>query len=464
MEKTLLWEAFCTFSRTEYREFARFVQSPFFNRKKQLELLCEYLLRCVDAKQLPNESTAFSMAFPEEAVFSSQKLRLANSDLLALIEQFWVVQAQLAQTTANDLLIAAIYRKRNLTRHALIARREAQSALQQHPFRNADYYELSHAFEMEVYQSASAAQRYEDFNLQEISDLTDCHFIARKLRHTCLILSHNAVVKKEYQLGLYALLLDYMEQSPLLEQPAIGLYYHACRFLSNPQADGHFQQFRVDLVQFADQFPPEEQRALFLLAINFGVKKSNAHGQPWYSETLQLYKTALERGLLFENGQLSRFAYNNMVGIAIRINEIDWAETFIHQYRPTLERKYREAAFSLNAARLAFIKKDYGSALMYLQKADYKDFINSMNAKTLQLKIYYQTAAVELLESHLESMQHFIRRQRAVGYHRENYLNIVRFTRALLRCTSAAEREALRLQIQETQPLTEREWLLDMAK
>jgi hypothetical protein len=60
-------------------------------------------------------------------------------------------------------------------------------------------------------------------------------------------------------------------------------------------------------------------------------------------------------------------------------------------------------------------------------------------------------------------MQHYIRRQDSAGYHRENHRNIVQHTRALLRCNPNDSRElvALRLQIQQEQVLTEREWLLE---
>ncbi|MEO6758553.1 MAG: hypothetical protein ABIO24_03795, partial [Saprospiraceae bacterium] len=231
-------------------------------------------------------------------------------------------------------------------------------------------------------------------------------------------------------------------------------------------AETHFFRFRETLSAAADQFPPEELRALYLLAINFGVKKSNETGElSWFRETFGLYHAALDRELLLENGVLSRFAYNNIVGVAIRLGEVAWAETFIHRYKPALERKHREASFSLNLARVDYTRQDYGAALLHLQRADYKDFINSMNAKTLQLKIYYETAEFDALDAHLQSMQTFILRQRAAGYHRENYLHIVRFTRSLLRLNphQPGEIETLRRQVAAEPVLSEKDWLLEQV-
>ncbi len=463
MISTLLWEAFSTLQKPELRDLDRFVRSPFFNRKDQLTRLFDYLRNCVEKRQVPSPEAAFAAAYPN-TVFDGQKMRLAHSDLLELLEHYWMYREKFADVDRAKIRLAGAYRKRNLPKHAHIALREARQSREQQPWRHAEHFEDLHRVELEQFQSASAANRYEAFNLQEISDLLDTTYIARKLRHVCFSLSHQAVFKMQYRFGLLEPIFDHVEAENLLRFPAIALYFHACRFLADPAAEAHFFRFRATLSGTADQFPPEEMRALYLLAINFGVKKSNETGDlAWYRATFDLYHEALERALLLENGVLSRFAYNNIVGVAIRLGEVIWAEAFIHRYKPALERKHREASFSLNLARVAYTRHDYGAALLHLQRADYKDFINSLNAKTLQLKIYYETGEFDALDAHLQSMHTFIIRQRAAGYHRENYLHIVRFTRALLRLypQQPEEMEVLRQQIVAEPVLSEKEWLLE---
>lgn len=464
MEKTLLWEAFSTLSKTELREFDKFLQSPFFNQKAQLIALFRYFRQCRESGALPVSTEAFVHCYPNIA-FDDTKMRLANSELLALLERYWTVCESATDTERNRIRLAGVYRKRNLNKHLQITLREARRAVEGQAWRHAEQFSLLHDLELEAFQAASAARRYEAFNLQEISDLLDTGYIARKLRHVCLSLSHQAVFKKNYRFGLLDTINAYVVQENLLHLPAIALYFHAAHFLSDPAAETHFFKFRETLTEHADHFPAEELRTLYLLAINFGVKKINESGQNWFRETLELYQEALGRELLLDNGALSRFAYNNIVSIAVRLGEVDWAETFVHQYKPFLERQYREASFSLNCARVAYVRKDYKTALLSLQRADYKDFINSSNAKILQLKIYYETNETDLLESHLDSMKNYLRRQDSAGYHRENYLNIVSYTRALLRSNpnDTKEMEALRRQIEAEPVLTEKEWLLDMV-
>lgn len=467
MQNTQIWEAVQTLQSKEYKELERLLDSPFFNRKEPPARLFQYLKNCLETRQTPEASAAFRATFPAETPYNDAKMRLANSDLLALLERYWVLQGWSEDTIRYKTALAAAYRKRNLTKHAGIALREARQARAAAPCRDADYFETGYALELEDYQQASAARRYEAFNLQEISDLLDSAYLARKLRLVCLALSHQAVYKTAYQFGPLEALLEFVAEAPQLQTPAVGLYFHACRFLSDPSAESDFEAFRQLLGTASGLFSVEERRALYLMAINFGIKKCNEGGAlVWYEATFRLYQSALELGLMLENGILSRFAYNNIAAFAMRLGETAWAERFITQYKPFLERKYRESAFSMNSARVAYARRDYGAALLHLQKADYRDFINAMNARTLQMKIYYETDEYDLLESHLDSMQHYIRRQRAAGYHRENYLNIVRHARALLRCNlhDPEAVHALRAGIAGEDVLSERAWLLEQLR
>ncbi len=462
MQKTRLWEAFSALSRSELRTFDKWVRSPFFNQKEHLVRLCNYLRECRETEQQPDAEAAFAAAYPGQE-YDDQKLRLANSDLLALLEHFWMYEEAFADFERNKIRLASAYRKRNLPKHSQTALREARESRCKRPWRHAEYFDDLYRLELEAFQLASATKRYESFNLQEISDLLDKTYAARKLRHVCFALSHHAVTRQPYRFGLLQAVLAHVEREGWLDVPAIALYYHACHFLADSGAETHFVSFCQGLLTASEQFPTDELRALYLLGLNFSIKKSNETGRTdWYRFTLNLYQQALERALLLENGMLSRFAYHNIVGVAVRLGEVEWAEQFIHQYRPMLEKSCREAAFSFNLARVAYVRGAYGEALLYLQRADYKDFINGMNARILQLKIYYESCEFDLLESHLDSLQHFLRRQQAVGYHRDNYLNIVRYTRALVRLApgDAQAVAELRRQIAAEAVLTEKEWLL----
>jgi hypothetical protein len=309
------------------------------------------------------------------------------------------------------------------------------------------------------------SKRTENLNLQATSDLMDTAFVARKLRLACLALSHQTVFKADYEIGLLAAVLQHVESSTLLKTPVVALYYYCYRFQTDDaQARQSFEQFRALLQVHAETLPPEELRTLYLLAINFGIRNLNRSVGDWVPMTLDLYKGALQRNLLVENGQISRFAFNNIIALALRTGALDWVENFILDYKKLLERQYREATASLGLARVAYARRDFKSALLNLQRSDYKDLINNLTAKALQLKIFYESGDFDLLESHLNGMKNYIRRHTKIGYHRTNYGLVVSYTQQLMQLdfTNKEAVETLRSRIASVDALTEKEWLLEM--
>ena len=451
----MLWEAFSSLSATEVREFGKFVRSPFFNTRLQLVALVEEMTSC------KAKGTA-----PKRPDTSTVEHRLSHSALLVLLEKYLIFNEKFEDPDRGKIRLAAAYRKRNLVKHFQITLREARKSRETQPWRHADYYHDRNLIEWEQYQYDASAHRTESLNIQATSDLMDQAFIARKLRLACLALSHQAVFKTDYKVGLMEALLDYVFVEKLAEIPAIGLYFHCYHFLtaSFEVGEKHFARFHEMLVDCATAFPTEELRTLYLLAINFGIKKLNESREGWLRITFDLYKSALELNLLLENNQISRFAFNNISAIALRVGELDWAENFILSYRTKLDRQWRDATASLTMARVAYTRKDYKTAMLNLQRSDYKDLINNLIAKTLQLKIYYETDEFDLLASHLASMKNFIRRHTAIGYHRTNYSRLVQYTQQLstLNFSNAKAVAALREKVENEKVLTEKAWFLEM--
>lgn len=461
MKKSFFLDLFSTFGKSELRQFRKFVASPYFNGRTQLLALLDYFTQCQSQGKEPQPEPAFAQAYPHQP-FDDQAWRLAQSQLFKLAEQFIALREMEAEADFPTLHLAQAYRRRGLEKHYLRTFRNLEKQQGVTAEHSAEFYENRYRSEWEKYRYLSSGRRTENFNLQEVSDAMDAAFIARKLRHVCFSLSHQAVFRTEYRFGLLDEVLHTVKDSPtLLALPAVSLYFHCYRAMTE-QSEEVFENFNSQLLELGPQLPQDEQRNLYLLAINFGIRQINASRPEYDRPVLDLYRTALEMDLLLENGKISHFAFANIVAIAVRIGATDWVGNFIHGYKNSLERKHRNVTVALSLARLEHTRQNYREALLHLQKSDYRDFINNLIVKTLQLKIYFETDELEVLEAHLRNMRTYIRRHRAFGYHRENYLNIIRFTQALVELNpfDKKQRVALRKEILAAEPLTERGWLL----
>lgn len=463
MEKTRLYAAYLTLSASERRQFAKMLVSPFFNPPTGASDLMNYLQACAEKKTRPDTETAWAVAFPGKR-YQDAHMRLFNSRLLSLLEHFFEYQAHFNAQNRNWAAIPAVYRQRKLPKHFQTAMREARAHQEAIPWQDERGFDLLYRLEWEQYQFDAASRRSETLNLQQLSDALDAGFLIQKLRLACLAQSHQAVYKTEYHLGLIPEIVSLAFRR--LDEPAIALYFHCYHFQAENDALAHFTQFTELLFEHSEKLPVEEKRTLHLLALNFGIKRINRAEEGWLNLTFDLYKSALEHGILLENKHLSRFAFNNIVAIALRAGALEWAENFIYQYKPMLERQFREAGADLNLARVAYARKNFSAALQHLQRADYKDLMNNLTAKTLQLKIFYETEAFDLLESHLTSMQAFIRRHTAMGYHRDNYSKVLHYTRLLMQLPPGRTpaRQTLRNQLENEQSLSEKNWLMEQLE
>jgi hypothetical protein len=462
MKSSKLWELLQTMDVRERARLQKFVASPFFNLREDVTVLLGILDACARNGELPPDKPAIFKALFPGAPYDEHRVRLAASLTLKLAERFMVHEYREAQDVDYEILLASLYRRRNLQTHYRSAIRQARVQQEKSPYRNAEYHELSFRVELEEYNHSAASWRSDANNLQHVSDQFDTAYIAQKLRQSCFSLSHQAVYNTEYRFGLLPNLLDYVERTGLHDIPAIGVYYYCYLALSKPGEEERFRQFRQKIGESGPLFPHEEMRNLYLLAINYCIKKYNEGNSHFLEEEYHLYRQGLEKGYLLIDGYLSLFTFRNVATIGMVMKDFAWVERFIHEYRDKLKPDIRDGIFSFCLANLEYEKKNYGKAIELLQKSEYRDLLLNLAAKTLQMKILYELGEYDVLDSHLQAMRAFIHRKRVIGYHKSNYLNAIAIAKKLvnLKPYDQGRREALRRQVEQTVALAEREWLL----
>lgn len=458
MNNTHLLELIQAFSPIERREARKFLLSPFFNTREDLVQLYDYLLK----EPAPSREVAWQRLFPGEP-FDDQQLRLRMSYLHKLLEKYVAFSEWEDDRLGVQARLAAGYRRRGLLTPFERARRKLAQEMDRQPLRDARFHQLQYRLQWEQAQAATAENPTEPIPVQDLAQSLDAWYLSSRLRLICLSAAQQGVYASGARQGIDAEIVALAERGPWRELPAIAIYLHAYRMLGQPAEEGHFQPFKTLLLESAGRFSGEEIRGLYLMAINYCIRRINGGEKGYFREALDLYKPGLENGFLLENGVLSRFTYHNIAAAGLQSGELDWVNRFIHDYRNALERRYRESSFSFNLARLEYARGRYGAVLELLQQANYRDPLLNLAAKTLLIKTFYELGEEDLLQSHLDAMRNYIRRKRVIGYHRSNYLNIVRYAERLLKLNMDDKKAVsdLRNEISGEGILTEREWLME---
>ncbi len=457
MDKSTLWELLNTFSGAEKRAFSAYLESPYFAVRTEARLLYGALLRFG-----PDKKAVFHHVFPQYPAFDDHRLRLAMSFLYRNALDFVAVESLRADPVETQHVLARSLRRRHLND---ASDKALKTGLEKHletDKRDVVFWEEKFRLALEQYQNESAQLRAGSPFVQTFSEALDHAFMARKLWQACSMWSHQSVSNTAYDFGLLDEIMRHLEQRGVPPEPAIAVYYHYLRALEKPGEPEHFSRFKTIVLEQGDLFSDESLRDLLLMAVNFCIRQNNEGNTAYRDEQFELYKMGLEKNGFLVDGYLPRYTYLNVVTTALLVRRYDWAEQFIHDYRHKLQPAQREGLYSFNRARLAYHLGQYDKALRFLRDADLRDVMLSLAAKTLQVKLYYEMDAFDLLESHLQALQTFITRKKAMGYHRLNYQHFIRLVRRLLELPPGdrAQKEALRTQILETRELAEKDWLL----
>ena len=466
MIKSRLFELFNALPKKEIRQLSKFIASPFFNQRKHVLELFNYLVFCkYEKKTIPSREQAFGALFPNHK-YDDHKLRLSMSLLHKALEKYLIWKQVNKEENKAKIKLAQAYRELNLSRHFIKITAEIKAMQRNLVHRNADYFQSLYEVYLEEYLFLSEQSRMEDLNLQQVQENLDIAYITSKLRQSCFLLSHQNIYKKEYNFGMLSQMISYIEQQSYLDIPAISVYYYCYNALIYPKEYVYFEKFKVLVFQYQSHFPQGEIRDLFLLATNYCIRLMNQGEKRFAEEGLSIYKEGLKNEVLFLNGILSRFTYRNIVAKAIVSKDFDWAEGFIQNYKVRLVEKYRESTFSFNLAWLEYERKNYDKALDLLNQSTFTDLLLNLSAKTIAMKIYYELNAFDLLYSHLEAMKKFITRKEIIAYHKKNYLNTIRFTKKLLELpiSNRSVKEKLRQEIEITSSIAEKNWLLSQLK
>jgi hypothetical protein len=250
----------------------------------------------------------------------------------------------------------------------------------------------------------------------------------------------------------------------LKSSTAVLAYFHAYQSLSKDDDAvaqyAHFQELRTILEHNWQQFPADEMHGLYLLAINFCIKKINRGDRQFEREVLGIYKIGLENRLLFENNQLSPYTYKNAMMAALKVGEMGWASQLLDDYKPFLASNDREMIYKYNKALYFFRNNDYNSAMQLLQTVNLKEVLFNLDARRLLARIYFELKENTALDSLIDNSKIYLHRQKDIGYHREMYLNFFKILENLLKI-DPKNRDILRGPIEATKYLAEREWLLE---
>ncbi len=479
MNNSTLIQLFKSLDKADRRQLRKVVVSPYFNQREDVTALFEYIDKNIDAgaPKLMKEKV-FATIYAKQK-FDVDRLYYPMSALTQIILKYLTMNELEQQTSQYHRLLNQSLRKRGAEKIYEKTIADAKILLGQQPLRNARYHHDSFLLRYEQLDSQQQLHSTATSELQEMT--TDFHFycVAEILKLAYTILSHQAVTKKEYEQPLLESALQIAEKH--LDIPAIAMQYYAFQTLSaskkitvrgedtvnkveNPFDTEalFFKKLKKEITENQALFSETELRDFLFVAINYCIRHQNQGELHYVHEALDLYRIGLESRVLMENETISIYNYKNILTLALKIEDYVWAKVFLDEYKKFLPEKERENLYKYNYAIYCFRKQDYDKAIQLLQEVNLKEVLFNLDARRMLACIYYDLKEFNALDSYIESSKIYLHRQNDIGYHKEMYSNFFRVLEKIIKSNLklATTKEILKSEIEGTQLLAERDWLL----
>lgn len=431
MQRTKLYRILFAFSSTELNRLLRFMEEGQWPEQNRIKRLIGIVIGMIKEESRDISKEEIWSVIMEGDVYDDVRFRKMCSDALQVVEKFLS-----SETYFNDVLLESATRLKALSRKELTPLysthlSRVNTLISRYPEKGSDYYH----FRFQVEKSAftfrqSSLQRFKITNIDAILDNLDTFYVIEKLKYYCEVLSRRTFLKHEYRNRLITEILALIENGEFDHIPLIRIYYQIVLTHLYPEDENYYFELKSLLNTHSQILPGDQMQEIYTSALNYCTRKINQGKEDFIQEAFETYKQLLAKELLYDRNQLSHWTFKNVVVLALRLGEYEWAERFILDYQDKIPLQYRQNAVSYNLAQLYFYEKEYQKVLEQLQAVEYEDATYNLGAKSMLFATYYEMQEWEALHSLGESFKVFIHRRKNIipEARRNSYLNLIKFT------------------------------------
>ena len=457
-----------TFNVVEWRRFGQFLTSPFFNNNKKLLLFYEYLRSIAPKfeKEKLDKQLLFEIIYPKQTYNNG-----VFEDLIYLLlknaEKFLTILRLEKKKDTSNLLILEELMERKLDKHYRNYLKKSNLLLDKFKNKDSNFY-------LYQYQLSDIAKQYfsmqkkraYDSTLQASLDNLDEFYFFNKLKSSCEMLAWKNVSSIDFKFTFIGEVVVHLLKKKDDLSPVLNTYLSAYHLLINENSENNYFTLKRLLDEYQLIIPDTEKSKLYLFAINYcGLQiKQNNNVYHYGKECLELYIKGVEQKFLYVNGFLTPWTFKNIVKLGFNLKKFDWTADFIKNYHTHLEDIFQKDALHYNMAELNYRQHNYQEAQAHLIQVEYSDIVYNLGAKSMLIKIYFETNEEEALLSIIASFTIYLKRNKKITNNiRQTYLNFTSLLYQLLRA-KPPKLPALKEKIETVKLLTARRWLLNICE
>lgn len=457
-------------NKDEWKQFQKFVHSPYFNSNKSaiqfLALLKKYY-PVFDSPKLKKEKV-FQKLFPKQA-YKEKRMWQLISDLKGLAEQFLVVEKNDKSSTHYQLqLKEAFYEKDLYDWFEQKSETLAKKLNQKEGGETLNQFHLHQIHHHWYFNSQSVKTTPKHPNLVAASEHLQIYYHIQQLKYACEWASRSIRIKEE--LPLFVQNITYRSQ--FADNFLYQFYYNIFYLFTAVEKNNHqlFESLFTKLKTHISSLPHKDQIALLIYLINYGIRKVQLSQENYTLFVFQLYQLGLEENRLIYKGILSDNIFMNIVGTASKMKAFDWIENFMEEYKPYLKTSSLLPNIGWTKAIVQFHQGNFSEAIKSFDTFSFKLEKRELTRRSVQIKACLECflrdfSYYELLKNKSLSFEKYLTRKKNIDdTKRKVYANLNLYIRTLSRLLyenqSIGYLESLHKKVINEKEMGAKDWLL----
>lgn len=471
MKSSKLSSLLNAFNGHEFLLFKKFIASPYFNSKPEIISFFDHLYANFKKnKDFGTKQEAFQVIFPNEK-YNHEKIIRLTSELVGLIQQFFVNQEIRYNGLTSKKLYIATLKKRNLSTHFFNESKKLIASLETSPNQNIhtqlDLYLLIK--QMHFYHDKLASS--DDIpNLRRAQKKLDTFYLLSKLKISCETICLQNTFNEHFDIPLIDNIKELAEQWGE-ENKLFPLYLRALQNIQNAADEKSLNSLKSLFFQNLSLLSQNEQLSLLLLILNIKGMKINYGKSQDIRGQFDLYKKGLEEKILIVNHRMTPESFTNIMVLATHFEEFTWGEKFMQKYSNYLAENIRTDCITFCRGSIAFKKGEYEEAIRLLWNCKFDQLSFDIRTKSILVR-----ALSELFQEHPDKYEYcigqiltiekYIRRKKDLSEIKSNaYLTFIKTTKKILNLKwknkfTKVEIKKLKNKVSQESNVIAKSWLL----
>jgi hypothetical protein len=398
-------------NQAEIKSFRDFLNSPSFNKNKQIVNLFELLIiyyPVFGGNELTEENL-FSQIFINQK-YDYFKMKNLSSDLLALGKEFLAFMNYKKNRDSIELYILRESKTRNLDLIFENTYKHADNRSLKTTVKDENY--LYHRINLVNELIGFNAPKNPSINLSLMQDKLDLfvdYSIIMLLRFYNIMLHDAVQFNHKYDLKMFNIVMDYVRNNLKLDNPTMLVYYQIIQ-LGLEKSDENFFKLNKLRKKYRNDLSAVDNYMTFLHLDSYCA---NAYNE--FSRTDLMYEQFLltkecDINLFPELGKILYPDFLYSVKIAVRVDEFDYALQYIEKYKHNLTEE-KKNTLDFCHAYIAYRKGRGDEALDLLAKTSFSNFIMKIQVRLFLLQLTFEKEYFDQSLTMIDSFRHYISRE-----------------------------------------------------